>query len=161
MNQPGDLAAHARWIARAIADAESLPADSQPRVIMFRIGTARVALPLTSVREIVVPPPGLSRVPRAPQALVGVMNLRGRVVAVVDLLHALSGPIAAKLPATPPGPAGHDLATGRLIILERGRREVALIASVVDGIEAADAVGSDVTVLDPDEVGDAIDALVE
>jgi purine-binding chemotaxis protein CheW len=37
------------------------------------------------VREVVVPQPPFARVPRARPAVRGAMNLRGRVIAMVDL----------------------------------------------------------------------------
>ena len=96
MNEPpgNDLVALARRIAQAIAVAEATPLESQRRVLVFRVGSLRLGLPLTSIREVVLPPAALSKVPRAPAALLGIMNLRGRVVAVVDLLHALPPGVA-------------------------------------------------------------------
>jgi len=52
--------------------------------VVFLVDTTRYAIPLAAVREIVVQPDGLVRVPRAPVPVLGVVNLRGRVVTVVD-----------------------------------------------------------------------------
>ncbi|MFN7135178.1 MAG: chemotaxis protein CheW, partial [Myxococcales bacterium] len=54
------------------------------RHVVFTAASERYALPLAAVREVVVPAT-LSRVPRSPAAVCGIMNLRGRVVTVVDL----------------------------------------------------------------------------
>ena len=64
------------------------------RHVVFRLAAERFALPLEAVREVVLPQPPFARVPRASDAVRGVMNLRGRVVAVVDLAAA-RGPRAA------------------------------------------------------------------
>lgn len=96
---------------------------------MFRVEKERYALPLSAVREVVVPPARFSRVPRAPQALRGVMNLRGRVVTVVELRQLL-------------GLAEGAFALERVVLLDRGRRDLGLLVTDVDGIESIEKVGS-------------------
>jgi purine-binding chemotaxis protein CheW len=59
------------------------------RHVVFRLEKDRYALPLSAIREVVVTPAKFSRVPRAPQAVSGIMNLRGRVVTVVELAALL------------------------------------------------------------------------
>jgi purine-binding chemotaxis protein CheW len=51
--------------------------------IVFRLAQRRLALPLSQVREVILPGP-LIRVPRAGKCVVGAMNVRGRLVLVVD-----------------------------------------------------------------------------
>jgi purine-binding chemotaxis protein CheW len=132
------------------------------RHVLFRLEKDRYALPLSAIREVVVAPDSWTRVPRAPRAVKGVMNLRGRVVPVVDLRELLDVPSA---PSTAPG---------RVVLLDRGRRELGLLISDVDGIESLEKVGPPapkasaavrglarlgaipITVLDPD----ALDATV-
>jgi purine-binding chemotaxis protein CheW len=156
----GDLGALARRLAEAIAAAEAVPAESQPRGIVFKVGTTRLVLPLSALREVVIPPSRLSRVPRAPAALLGIMNLRGRVLAVVDLLHALPPSLGAR-PAGTVGAPGDDLATGRLLIFERDRREVGLLVASVEGIgPLPDSTTNDLKLIDARQIGDAIDALL-
>jgi purine-binding chemotaxis protein CheW len=58
-------------------------ADSKD-LLLFGLAEERYAVPLTRVREIVGLPP-ITRLPNAPEALRGVINLRGHVVPVVDL----------------------------------------------------------------------------
>ena len=55
------------------------------RHVVFCVASERFALPLAAVREVVLPQPPFALVPRSSDAVRGVMNLRGRVVAVVDL----------------------------------------------------------------------------
>jgi purine-binding chemotaxis protein CheW len=130
--------------------------------VLFRLEKDRYALPLSSIREVVVAPDSFTRVPRSPKAMRGVMNLRGRVVPVVDLRELLE---------VGPGPAAGP---GRVVLLDRGRRELGLLISEVDGIESLEKIGPPapkasmavkglarlgaipVTVLDPD----ALDATV-
>jgi purine-binding chemotaxis protein CheW len=127
------------------------------RHVVFRLEKERFALPLAAVREVVVPPSSYSQVPRAPDAVRGVMNLRGRVVTVVEL-----APLIELSAATGQGQ--------KIILLDRGRRDLGLLVTEVDGIELiekvvpppgprSDAVrglarlkGLAVTVLDPDGI---------
>lgn len=57
---------------------------SQLMLIVFRIGTEEYALPIESVRE-VVKTPHIARIPQLPAYIRGVANVRGNVVAVLDL----------------------------------------------------------------------------
>jgi purine-binding chemotaxis protein CheW len=134
------------------------------RHVVFRLEKERYALPLAAVREVVVPPRGYSLVPRAPRAVRGVMNLRGRVVTVVELapLMGLGDPTGAG---------------EKIILLDRGRRDLGLLVAEVDGIELIEKVvvppgsaqsavrglarlkGLAVTVLDPDGVDGLVGAL--
>ncbi len=98
--------------------------------MVFRVETGRFALPLAAVREVVVTPEVFTRVPRAPSAVTGVINLRGRVVTVVDLRPVL-GMGEALAPAA------------KLLLLDRGRRDLALGVTEVEGIEQLDRVSSE------------------
>lgn len=134
------------------------------RHIVFRLDKDRYGLPLAAIREVVVPPERYTRVPRAPKVVTGVMNLRGRVVTVVDLFELLGLPAAAPVPK----PADPRMRTDRVVLLDRGRRDLGLLVTDVDGIELIEKVlaapgkqsvavrgvarlrGWAVTVLDPD-----------
>ncbi|MGC3999800.1 MAG: chemotaxis protein CheW [Anaeromyxobacter sp.] len=95
------------------------------RHVVFRIATERYALPLDAVREVVVPQPPFARVPRVSEAVRGVMNLRGRVLAVVDL---------AALVGLPPQPLRGG--TGQVLILEdQGKRALGFLIGGVQGVE--------------------------
>jgi purine-binding chemotaxis protein CheW len=58
-------------------------ADEQ--FIIFRLGLQEYGIPIAAVGEIARPPERLTRLPKAPAFIDGVMNLRGSVVPVVDL----------------------------------------------------------------------------
>src|SRR6266436_237911 len=68
--------------------------ESELILVVFRLGHEEFALPIASVIEI-LRPQKLTRMPRAPHFVQGVMNLRGRVFPVVDLKKRLSLPPAA------------------------------------------------------------------
>jgi purine-binding chemotaxis protein CheW len=131
------------------------------RHVIFRVEKERYGLPLKAVKEVVVPPERFTRVPRAPAAVSGVMNLRGRVVTVVELRQLLG---------LPEGPSPN----GRVLLLERGRRDLGLLVTDVEGIEAVERVnsapgksdpavrgvarlkGQAITVLDPEGLDSAV-----
>ncbi len=94
------------------------------RHVVFRVASERYALPLDAVREVVLPQPPFSRVPRSSEAVRGVMNLRGRVVAVVDL---------ALLVGLAPQPL--QAGAGQVLILEHGRRALGFLIGGVLGVE--------------------------
>lgn len=54
------------------------------QVVGFRVGDETFGLPISAVREI-VRVPDITAVPNAPAHIEGVINLRGRIVFVVDL----------------------------------------------------------------------------
>ncbi len=95
------------------------------RHVVFRVASERYALPLSAVREVVLPQPPFARVPRSSEAVRGVMNLRGRVVAVVDL---------AALVGLAPQPLQEG--TGQVLILDHGKRALGFLIGGVLGVEA-------------------------
>lgn len=74
------------------------PHPAQPgQYLTFRVGDEEYGVPILRVREI-LRFEGVTRVPAAPRAVRGVINLRGSVVPVVDLRLKLG------LPPADPGP---------------------------------------------------------
>lgn len=61
---------------------EAATAGSQ--FLVFRLGDEQFGLPIECVEEVVRPPSKLTRLPRAPAFIEGVMNLRSRVIPVID-----------------------------------------------------------------------------
>lgn len=136
------------------------------RHVIFRLERERYALPLAAIREVLTPPQRMSRVPRAPAAVRGVMNLRGRVVTVLEL--------GALLGLPPP-----TSAFGKVVLLDRGRRDLGLLVTEVEGIEPIEKLtpapgapsvsvrgisrvaGRAVTVLDPEGVDASVLTLFE
>jgi purine-binding chemotaxis protein CheW len=58
--------------------------EKELQVVGFRIGRETFGLPISMVREI-VRVPEITSVPNAPDYIEGVINLRGRIIPVVDL----------------------------------------------------------------------------
>lgn len=96
------------------------------RHVIFTLGGDRYGVLLSKVRTVVMPRP-LTRVPRAPRALLGIMNLRGRVVSVVDLAALLG------LESASPH--------GKVLLLNRGRTELGMAVTDVVGIAPLEVKG--------------------
>jgi purine-binding chemotaxis protein CheW len=136
------------------------------RSVLCLHGGQRYAIPLSAVRQVTQVSP-LSRVPRAPPALLGVMNHAGRVACVVDL-----GPLVG-LRSRPARPEG------KVVLLQWPRGDLGLYVADVLGIaslgdestplaEREGAVVSQldlpegpVKLIDPELLSRAIDQLVE
>ena len=101
------------------------------RCVLFRAAGERFALPLEAVREVVLPQPPFARVPRSGAAVRGAMNLRGRVVPVVDLAALLG------LAAPPLGERD-----GQVIVLEGPRPGLGVLVASVIGVEVLQPEGS-------------------
>ena len=101
------------------------------QIVGFRIGRETFGLPISLVHEI-VRPPEITNVPHAPEYVEGVMNLRGRVLAVVDLA-ALVG-----LPVQPLREGG-----GQVLILDQGKRALGLLIGGVQGVEEVEPPAGD------------------
>jgi purine-binding chemotaxis protein CheW len=107
---------------------ESLPrADGAGSSVLVRlsVGDDRYALPLAHVRE-VVRMVAVAPLPDAPPGVVGVINLRGRVIPVISL--------RARVGLPPKEPSLSD----RIVVAEDGGRVFGLL---VDGVHGVAAVG--------------------
>jgi len=60
------------------------PAAGDEQFIVFQLGGEDYGLPIETVDEVVRVPDTLTRLPKSPDFVEGVMNLRGRVVPVID-----------------------------------------------------------------------------
>jgi purine-binding chemotaxis protein CheW len=73
---------------------ESNARSAEPvQAVTFRVGGVLAGLPINDVREI-VNAKALTDVPRTPDTVRGVVNLRGEVVTVVDLRILLQQPVS-------------------------------------------------------------------
>jgi purine-binding chemotaxis protein CheW len=59
-------------------------------IVGFRVGRETYGVPITSIREI-VRVPEITTVPDAPEYIEGVINLRGKIVSVMDLRKRFGG----------------------------------------------------------------------
>lgn len=105
--------------AEDIRDGKAM-ADEQ--FIVFRLGDQEYGLPIASVDEIARLPERLTRMPKAPSFVDGVMNLRGAVVPVVDLRKRFG--IASKRTA-----AGE-----RILVLSLGSGKTGFVVDAVSEV---------------------------
>ncbi len=66
--------------------------DEDAQVVIFRLGAEEFGVPIMSVQEIVRVPEALTRVPKTPAFVEGVINLRGTVLPVIDQRSRLGLP---------------------------------------------------------------------
>lgn len=59
------------------------------RFLEFSLGTQKFAIPLLSVKE-VISVPSVTPIPRSPNYFLGIMNLRGNIISILDLRKKLS-----------------------------------------------------------------------
>lgn len=93
--------------------------------VSFHVGGVEYAVHVASVREVLNPGP-LSAVPRAPLGVSGVTELRGEIVAVLDLRQRFG------LPPAPP--TKHT----KWMLIDTGRSRLALVVDRVSGVFRAD-----------------------
>jgi purine-binding chemotaxis protein CheW len=103
-------------------------ADEQ--FIIFQLGDQEYGLPIAAVDEIARPPERITRLPKAPAFIEGVMNLRGTIVPIIDLRRRFE--LASKEPES----------TQRVLVLAVGDGKAGFM---VDGVSevmkiAADAI---------------------
>jgi len=102
-------------------DSPPQSASTPSRVVVFTLGDQRYGLSLSAV-ERVVHMVQVTPLPRAPAIVLGVVNVRGRVIPVLNLRRRF------RLPE-------RDFAlTDRLVIARTARRPVALVADEVAGV---------------------------
>lgn len=116
-------------MTNAIRDAERIAAASQTGMLTFKLGAEHYAIDILKVQEI-RGYEAATRIANAPQAVKGVINLRGNIVPIIDLR------IRFNLPQS-----SYDSFTV-VIIVNVGTRVVGM---VVDGV-------SDVVSLSPDQI---------
>jgi len=87
--------------------------------IIFRLGAQEYGLPISSVGEITRAPDQITRMPKAPAFIDGVINLRGRVLPIVDLRRRFELP--------------QEIFTGsrRILVLAAGGAEAGFVVDAV------------------------------
>lgn len=103
-----------------------MPNATAGRVVICRVGSQRFTVPVADVREIVVTPP-ITRIPGAPTAIRGVVNVRGGLVTVVNA-GALLG-------------TGGDESGECLVVLDMYDGRVAIEVDDVEDLDTAGSVG--------------------
>lgn len=102
-------------------------APPAPRACLFALAGARFGVDVRSAREVVLFDE-ITAVPRAPRHLVGVANLRGTVMPIVDIRELLG------LAESRPG------RTFRTLVVRDGGVQAALVVDTVLGLEPFETV---------------------
>jgi len=113
------------------------PAELQ--IVVFALGDERYGLDIATVYEIIRHQP-ITAVPKAPAFVEGVINLRGRIIPVVDLRDRF-------------GMAASDLTkASRIVVADAGGTRVGL---VVDGVSEVLMIAGDAIEPTPEVAADA------
>jgi purine-binding chemotaxis protein CheW len=121
--------------ARAVADAAPTPGP-ELHLLTFALDREEFGIPVTQVRE-VIRVSDITRVPQAPAHVRGVANLRGRILAVVELRSRLGLPPIELTPQS------------RVVVVEvRGR----VLGLLVDAVSQVTKVPEASVVPAPEEV---------
>lgn len=115
--------------------------ETERQLVIFELGTELYGVDIARVHEI-IRPQNVTRVPRSPAFVEGVINLRGKVIPVVDLRRRFG------LPSTEPTRAS------RIVVVEIGEQVVGI---VVDGVSEVLRVGA-ATIEPPSPVVAGVDA---
>lgn len=102
-------------------------ASAELQFVVFRLGDEEFALPIGAVEEVARVPDQVTRVPRTPEFLEGVINLRGDVLPVVDQRRRFDMPPVA------------DREARRLLVVRTERHRAGLIVDSVSEILASTA----------------------
>ena len=91
------------------------------QIVMFTLDEQLYALPLPAVKK-VIHAVEIRHLPKAPEIISGIINVKGQIIPVVDIRNRL-------------GLATHEIEPDdRLIIADTRRREVAILVNTVTGL---------------------------
>jgi purine-binding chemotaxis protein CheW len=109
---------------------EIAEASEERKFLVFRLGNDEFALPVEAVVEVARAPDRVTRLPKAPKFLEGVINLRGAVLPVIDQRQRFDMPRLE----------GRD--GRRLVVIQTGRHRAGLIVDSVSEVlrTTADAI---------------------
>ncbi|HEY6519719.1 MAG TPA: chemotaxis protein CheW, partial [Roseiarcus sp.] len=102
-------------------------ASEERKFLVFRLGQDEFGLPVEAVVEVARAPDRVTRVPKAPKFLEGVINLRGAVVPVIDQRQRFD------MPRLEQGDGR------RLVVVQTGRHRAGLIVDSVSEVMVATA----------------------
>ncbi len=91
------------------------------QLVVFKIGDEEFGVEISQVREI-VKLIDITRMPKAPQFIEGVVNLRGQIITVIDLAKRLDLPSAGRTDAT------------RIMVVEVSNNTVGMIVDSVSEV---------------------------
>jgi purine-binding chemotaxis protein CheW len=133
-----DILTFADEFGVAVAPAGPAP-EKELHLVVFRIEREEYAVPIGQVRE-VVRVGDITRVPHAPPHIRGVMNLRGRILPIMELRTRL-GVDAVELTSR-----------SRVVVVDVSKRMVGLL---VDSVGQVTRVGESRVTVPPEEVRSA------
>ena len=112
--------------ANQVPSAPSAPGREELIVLVFRLGDDEFAIPIEAVVEVAQVPLQITRVPKTPKFLEGVVNLRGEVLPVVDQRRRFDLPMLEKNAAR------------RLMVIKTERHRAGLIVDSVSDVLRTD-----------------------
>ncbi|MCG2710867.1 MAG: chemotaxis protein CheW [Candidatus Omnitrophica bacterium] len=95
--------------------------NEEIQLVVFKIGDEEFGVEINQVREI-VKLVSITRMPKAPVFIEGVVNLRGQIITVIDLAKRLDLPSAGKTDST------------RIMVVEVGEDTVGMIVDSVSEV---------------------------
>lgn len=98
---------------------EVTPPEEEIRICLFALGGDTYALPVEMVTEIIIPQK-ISPVPTAPAFVLGVINLRGTIVPIIDVRQPLLLPQQSQPP--------------QIIIIQHGQYVFGILVDIVSEI---------------------------
>jgi len=101
------------------------PATALARYLVFHLGADAYGLPVAAVEEVAAVPATLTRLPKTPEFLAGVINLRGEVLPVIDQRRRFGLPECAGNPRR------------RLIVLRGAHHRAGMIVDAVSEVLSA------------------------
>ena len=128
----------ARMLARAVPEGESMTegddataagdaeVGATEQMLVFRIGTDEFGIAVSAIEEIAALPATLTRLPKVPAFVEGVMNLRGAVVPVINIGLRLGAQALAD-------------ARRRVIVLRIGEVQAAFVVDAIVDVLRIDA----------------------
>jgi purine-binding chemotaxis protein CheW len=116
--------------------------SQEQQLVSFTLGAEEFAVDIGVVQEI-VRMPEITKVPRSPAFVEGVVNLRGKIIPVVDLRKRFDLPASEATKST------------RIVIVTVGGRTVGMI---VDSVSEVLRLSSEAVEATPDMVASGVDA---
>src|SRR5919205_795777 len=101
--------------------AQTLAPGDERQLVVFELGAELYAVDIARVHEI-IRLQSITRVPRSPAYVEGVINLRGKVIPVVDLRRRFGLPVAEHTRAT------------RIVVVEIGQQVVGIVVDAVSEV---------------------------
>jgi purine-binding chemotaxis protein CheW len=100
---------------------EKKKGSGEIQLVIFKIGEEEFGVEINQVREI-VKLVSITRMPKAPAFIEGVVNLRGQIITVIDLSRRLDLPSSGRTEAT------------RIMVVEIGENTVGMIVDSVSEV---------------------------